>query len=304
MEQITNLLRPDDGFGENYKYLILSVMYAELNNYEFVYTPFEVMQHNYDDDPDYINKKEQMINFKGNFKMVTEIKPRVPNIFDLIKFYHNNIEKCSTSKSFKLIKSLFYANKKNPFDRINTNIAIHIRRMNRHDYIVIDEGTKLRTPVYDELFAKLSKDPVNSTRLPGMDVPVDLYTTIIEQFEMAIPNAKFHIFSQGDKDDSKLFNKGNITLHLNESLEESFIQLVYADILITAPSSLSYTAALLSNNTIYYVDCLNPKLPHWNIIQNYKSSKMKYKFSTIDNADLAITDFNYDPYLDKFERIL
>ena len=112
------------------------------------------------------------------------------------------------------------------------------------------------------------------------------------------------IFSRGDKDDFKLFNKGNITLHLNESLEESFIQLVYADILITAPSSLSYTAALLSNNTIYYVDCLNPKLPHWNIIQNYKSSKMKYKFSSIDNVDLAITDFNYDPYLDTFERIL
>jgi len=304
MEQITNLLRPDDGFGENYKFLMFSLMYAEFNKCEFVYTPFEVMQHNYDNDPDYINKKERMINFRGNFKMITEIKPSVPNIFDLIKFYHNNIEKCSKSNSLTLIKTLFYADKKNPFDRINTNIAIHIRRMNRHDYIVIDEGTKLRTPVYDELFAKLSKDPVNSVRLPGMDVPVDLYTSIIGQFERAIPNAKFHIFSQGDKDDFKLFNKGNITLHLNESLEESFIQLVYADILITAPSSLSYTAALLSNNTIYYVDCLNPKLPHWNIIQNYKSSKMKYKFSSIDNVDLAITDFNYDPYLDTFERIL
>ena len=104
METITNLLRPDDGFGENYKYLIYSIMYAEFNKYDFVYKPFKSMRHNYNDDTDYINKKEIMINCIGTFK--TDIPGRELNMFDLLQFYHTNVEWCSQSNSLKLLKSL------------------------------------------------------------------------------------------------------------------------------------------------------------------------------------------------------
>ena len=299
---ITNLVRPDDGFGENYKYIIYSLMYAELNGLDFVYTPFKIMQHNYDEDPDYIPKKEKMINIIGHFK--SDDDHTKLNIFDLLQFYHKNIEWCSKSRSLDLVKTLFYLDKVSPFDNSRTNIAIHIRRMNRHDYIVVDEGTKLRTPVYDELFERLAKDPITANRLPGMDVPVDLYTTIIGQLEQIYPNPQFHIFSQGNVADFKIFERDNTVLHINECLETTFLQLVYADVLVTAPSALSYTAGLISNNTIYYVQCLNPPLPHWNVIQNYQSSKMRHKFSSINNDDLKVTDFTYDPLSNTFERIL
>jgi len=305
METITNLLRPDDGFGENYKYLIYSLMYAEFNKCEFVYNPFKVMRHNYNDDPEYINKKEKMINCIDALKSkIEDVTPRTLNIFDLLQFYHQNVELCSQSNSLKMLKSLFYLDKVNLYDTSIVNIAIHIRRINPHDYIVVDQNSKDRVPMRDNLFQEILNNPITAIQLPGMDVPRDLYINVIQQLEQSYPNAKFHIYSQGSVDDFKVFEKDNTMLHLNECLETTFQQLVFADILVTSPSSLSYVAGLLSNNIIYYVQCLNPPLPHWNVIQNYKSSKMKHKFSSIDNNTLAITDFTYDPCSNTFEKLL
>jgi hypothetical protein len=305
METITNLLRPDDGFGENYKYLIYSLMYAEFNKFDFVYTPFKVMRHNYNDDPEYINKKEKMINCIDTLKSKTEdVTPRTLNIFDLLQFYHQNVDFCSQSNSLKLLKSLFYLDKVNLYDTSNFNIAIHIRRINPHDYIVVDQNSKDRVPMRDNLFQEILNNPRTSVQLPGMDVPRDLYINVIQQLEQSYPNAKFHIYSQGSVNEFKVFEKDNTLLHLNECLETTFQQLVFADILVTSPSSLSYIAGLLSNNIIFYVQCLNPPLPHWNVIQNYKSSKMKHKFSSIDDNTLAITDFTYDPCSNTFEKLL
>jgi hypothetical protein len=305
METITNLLRPDDGFGENYKYLIYTLMYAEFNKCEFVYNPFKVMRHNYNDDPEYINKKEKMINCIDALKSkIEDVTPRTLNIFDLLQFYHQNVEWCSQSNSLKMLKSLFYLDKVNLYDTSIVNIAIHIRRINPHDYIVVDQNSKDRVPMRDNLFQEILNNPITAIQLPGMDVPRDLYINVIQQLEQSYPNAKFHIYSQGSVNDFKVFEKDNTMLHLNECLETTFQQLVFADILVTSPSSLSYVAGLLSNNIIYYVQCLNPPLPHWNIIQNYKSSKMKHKFSSIDNNTLAITDFTYDPCSNTFEKLL
>ena len=263
------------------------------------------MRHNYNDDPEYINKKEKMINCVNNLKTETHgVTPRSLNIFDLLQFYHKNLEWCSQSNSLKLLKSLFYLDKVNLYDTSIVNIAIHIRRINPHDYIVVDQNSKDRVPMRDNLFQEILNNPITAIQLPGMDVPRDLYINVIQQLEQSYPNAKFHIFSQGSVNDFKVFEKDNTMLHLNECLETTFQQLVFADILVTSPSSLSYVAGLLSNNIIYYVQCLNPPLPHWNIIQNYKSSKMKHKFSSIDNNTLVITDFTYDPLSNAFEKIL
>ena len=62
----------------------------------------------------------------------------------------------------------------------------------------------------------------------------------------------FHIYSQNDISDYDTFDKTNIMFHLNENLFDTFIGLVASDILITSASSLSYSAAILSDGEIYY----------------------------------------------------
>ena len=52
-------------------------------------------------------------------------------------------------------------------------------------------------------------------------------------------------------------------LHLNDDVDNSFIGMVAADILVTSPSSLSYVAALISDGEIWYKPFWHPPLKHW-----------------------------------------
>jgi hypothetical protein len=266
---VTNENKINDGFGENYKILIYTLFYCEFNNCEFVYSPFTQMEHNYDNDINYLKKKESLINFIDNFVInQPNNKAIIIPTFTLLSFYEKNISLFLQSECLKTIKRIF-RNNKTKINRsvitpqsITTNIAIHIRRMNQQDRNRFSENDRHSNKV-----------------LPGMDVPNDVYLDILTQLNRIYPNNYYHIYSQGNVSDFTIFTKNNnIILHLNEDLEKTFTDMVYADILIMSPSALSYTAALLSDNVIYYIQFCNPHLPHWNVIQNYKSSRMKHEF--------------------------
>jgi len=275
---VTNPNKLGDGFGENLKLLMFSVMYAEINDCKFVYSPFKLMEHNYDNDPEYSQKKEFLINFIKNFENVSDEPHHVLNSFELLRFFHLNVEQCSKSKSLNLMRMLFRAGKENPFDGSFTNIAIHIRRMNAHDYNRTGGN--------------------NKTAMPGMDVPNELYLGLIEQLRGSYSNTKFHIYSQGNPDEFNVFKNDYTVLHINENLEDTFTQMVLADMLIAAPSALSYTAAFLSANTIYYIEFCNLPLPSWNIVKGYKSLRTKHEFLIP-----MLTPVYYDPYTDQFQII-
>ena len=132
-----------------------------------------------------------------------------------------------------------------------------------------------------------------------MDVPDDLYLTSIGQVENVTGDrpVRLHIFSQGKPEDFETYRNPNVVLHLNEDLESTFTQMVYADILLTAPSALSYSAGLLSRGTVYYIEFCNPKLPHWNTVVGYKSTRAKHEFLVP-----IMTTIYYDPYSDKIEK--
>lgn len=280
---VTNPTKSTDGFGENFKLLIYSVMFAELHGCKFLYTPFKQMEHNYDMDPEYLAKKERLINFIENFELAPEeddMKPYVLDTFELLRFYQTNIKRCAESKSLDIIKDLFRANKTDPFDKTYMNVAIHIRRMNKEDY-------------------KRTNDP--NACLMGMDVPDDLYLTSMSQVEQISGDrsVRIHIFSQGKPEDFEIYLKhhNNVVLHLNEDLESTFAQMVYADVLLTAPSALSYSAGLLSRGIVFYIEFCNPKLPHWNAVVGYKSTRAKHEFIVP-----MMTTIYYDPYSDKIEK--
>ena len=99
--------------------------------------------------------------------------------------------------------------------KTNVSVAIHIRRLNCMD-----------------------------DRIEGTNVPNEYFLNKCKL------NKNCCIYSQGDISQFKEFE--NHTLYLNENVSKTFIDLVSADILVTSPSSFSYTAALLNENIIYY----------------------------------------------------
>ena len=98
---ITNPNKPNDGFGENFKLLIYSVMFAELHGFKFIYTPFKEMEHNYMGDNDYLFKKEILVNFIGNYETEEKFKPYVIERFELLRFFSQQYHKMQRIQKFE-----------------------------------------------------------------------------------------------------------------------------------------------------------------------------------------------------------
>jgi hypothetical protein len=241
-QEIITTPRRFDGFGAQFQTLIYTVIYAELTNKKFVYTPFKDMEHNYNKDPHFIEKKERLINFKDNFE-INNCQASAQQVGEMIRFFEVNITKCINSLALKKIKNIFRANKNiiNHFNNNNFNIAIHIRRHNQHDSRI--EGTNISDSLYLEIINKLRK----------------IYSE---------KNPFFHLYSQGNVENFKSFISSDVFLHLNESIEDVFISMVLADILVTSASSFSYTAGILSEGIIYYIPFWHSPLPNWININN------------------------------------
>jgi hypothetical protein len=237
-EVITNSYQQSsEGFGTQYLYIINSLYYAELANKRFLYTPFQEIAHNYDNDPNYAKKKDQLIHFIDYF----------PINYDL-DFQKKNQRPClfpknaATLQSYQIVKSIFFSDKKkeNYFNGNYINIAIHIRRLNS-----IDTG-KITPEISDATYCALIKDM--RKKLPPRPL-------------------RFHIYSQGKVNQFKAFASHDIFLHLNESTEDTFIAMALADILIMAPSCLSYTAGIVSNGIVcYFPGSGRDPYPHWQAI--------------------------------------
>ncbi len=224
-----------DGFGAQYLVIIGSMVDAERKNCEFKYTPFSKMEHNYDNDPYFLKKKEWLINIIDNIGLAFPDTPKAECNYHHIqgggKIFHE-------SKSLKKVKEMFRANKMkelylNP-DRFH--IAIHVRRHNSHD-----------------------------SRIDGTDTPDELYLKIIAALHKKYYFKKplFHLFSQGDEAQFKKYSALDTIFHLNENIENTFISMVFADVLVMSRSAFSYVAGLISEGTLYYIPFACQPLPHW-----------------------------------------
>jgi len=242
MEIMTNPFR-FDGFGAQFQSIIISAVYAELHNKQFVYTPFLAMEHNYDNDPHFLEKKEQLINFIGHFDINEDLSIQPFGwVHEYYDFFESNLARCAESESLKKIAQVFRLgkDKKNYFSDENLNIAVHVRRPNSHD-----------------------------SRSDGPDIPDDVYLKIIQRLRdtYSLQHPLFHIYSQGDPDVFKhCFPFEDIVLHINETVEDTFCSMVLADVLVTSASSLSYVAGFLSEGTVYYIPFWHPPLPHWVVL--------------------------------------
>lgn len=242
-EKITHPSRTD-GFGAQFQTIIYSVIYAELNNKEYVYTPFRSMEHNYDNDRDFLEKKERLLNFKDNFE-INQGNAQKLGVDHAIRFFESNLLACANSKALNKIKRVFRQNKNraNYLKNDRFNIVIHLRRSNPHDH--------------RHYAPEMLGEALN----------------IINKLRVLYADKKplLHLHSQGKVEDFKAFNASDIILHLNDSVENSFTSMVLADVLVTSVSSYSYTAALLSEGTIYYMPFWHPPLPRWKTVNELKN---------------------------------
>jgi hypothetical protein len=235
----------NDGFGSQYQKRILTYIYCKIHNLTFLYNPLIYVEHNYDNDNDYNNKLENLMNLKNNINNVKEnIKIDFLNYNQIIKWFENNIDYFCQSEHMGFIKKCFWENKSTDFFNNNKiNVAIHIRRENKMDKGLA--GERATTP--------------NSYYLNVMNRIRDKYKNDNKEI-------LFHIYSQGSIESFKELDNNDVKFYLNHDIIETFIGMVAANILVISPSSLSYVAALISDGEIYYKKFWHNQRKEWIIV--------------------------------------
>jgi hypothetical protein len=218
-----------DGFGAQYQRIIQTYIYCKIHNLNFVYDKFDKVEHNYENDIEYINKLENLINLKMNIPNLdknTNHERLVNNTVS--QYFEKNIDVCCENEHLELLKKYFWENKsKNYFNNNKFNVAVQIRRENPHDRG--QAGDRATTP--NQYYLNI----MNSIREKYKDKKI-----------------VFHIYSQGKTKDFMVLGGPDVYYHLNENIIETFIGMVSAKVLVLSPSSFSYIAGLLSDGEVYY----------------------------------------------------
>ena len=228
-----------DGFGAQYQGIITTILYCNMQSLLYTYSPIENVEHNYDNDLNYTQKLENLMNLMDNIKTHCETSPKEIPFRDMRLNFESNIDQYCNSSAMQFIKNCFWANKeRDHFKNDKINIAVQIRRENSHDKRLA--GTRVSTP--NEYYIKI----MNSIRE-----------------EYSNKQIQFHVYSQGAIDNFQDLHDEDTEFHLNEDITSTFIGMVAADILILSPSSFSYVAGLLSDGKVYYKHFWHNKKKEW-----------------------------------------
>ena len=243
----------DDGFGAQLQHILFGMVYAEHKGYTYVHKPIISIEHNYENDPLYIEKLEEFLNIRGNFKTISDIetetetetekegqeKLQVIPFWTLYPFVCENFDIClEGSKAIRDYKVIFWEKKQNIFPKeVDViHIAVHVRRFNSCDWDI----SRIQSDSY--------------------------FLNVIQKIREKYNGKKvFHIYSQGSQEEFCEYDGLDIIFHLNEDLRDTFVGMVSADILVTSKSALSYCAALLTDGTVYFIEfgCFNPPSRNW-----------------------------------------
>lgn len=216
-----------DGFGAQYQAIMSGIAWCEYNKYKYIHTPINKLQHN----TNILNANKFIGIYNDNIDNIDNLSIIKPYIKEI--HYSNNPSKYYTPDVLSKIRN-YYNSSEKP-DISNIDIAFHIRRG--------DVNNKKNIQYYTS-----NKDNFK----------------IIDKLKNEYSDMKIHIFSNGNINEFQEFiNIENIKLHLNEDIFYTFHSLVKAKILVMAKSSLSYSAALLNENKIYYQKFWHKKLDHW-----------------------------------------
>ena len=185
-----------------------------------------------------------------------------------------------TDKSHPYIKEIHWA--KDPSIYYTTQVLDKIKKM----YYSTEKPVPCK---YDIAIHIRRGDVGEDTRWKGRYVSNHMYVDFINLLRKEHPNYSICIYSEGNVDDFKEFKNLNVHFALNDDIKTTFHGLVTAKILVTAISSFSYAAALLSEGDIYtWPSTYEKPMPHWNIININEDNKCVSIFKNINIDDILL----------------
>jgi hypothetical protein len=220
-----------DGFCAQYLAVLSGIAFCKYKNYIYVHTPFTKFEHNID-----VNTINQLVGINNNCIVESDLLPLNQNEIIEKQFegevhWHKKPSIYYTDEVLKMIRKYYFSTEKPIIP--NIDIAIHIRRGD------VDENCKDRY--------------INDT----------IYINIINSLKIKFPFYTITVFSEGKHENFSKFGLEEKYVILNNDVCQTFHSLVSSKILVMSKSNLSYCAALLNENTVYYNDFWHKPLDNW-----------------------------------------
>jgi hypothetical protein len=250
--------RRADGFGAHFQNILVDILYTynTTTDHRYVFPNIASFEHNYANEPDFADRLVRYMNLREHFSMKSDSADTSANIHHYsvsnYTYVENNLTQLLASPTMDLIKSLFYADKKTPYDTAYYNVAVHVRRHNKED-----------------------------NRIDGTNTPDEYYLNVMKYIRANHGNTekplRFHIYSQcADSEGAEAafkekFMNTDTEFHLNGDVIPTFHGMVFGDALVTSASSYSYCAAFLCNGVVYYKWFWHKPSNNW-IVGDYLSS--------------------------------
>ena len=76
------VVKRSDGFGSQFQYYLWQLLYIELNNGKFIMPKIENMEHNYNNDPKFIENVRKFINLENKYSYLNAIINKLPIFFN------------------------------------------------------------------------------------------------------------------------------------------------------------------------------------------------------------------------------
>jgi len=240
IRKITCLSDPIEGAGSQAVWIMKAIAFARTYGLQYVHTPFTQIAHADRPMEQWIKDWEVLFNF-GDGELTADCNNPDPEVVDYPNntFFHSRFcgIKLQVASEYHCVKSTdiimdyvsdfkrkYYLNK-SPRPAEILTICVHIRRgdVNATTHSIIFTDTSIILRVIQKL------------------------KSVLEMFSLKY---RICVFSQGNPSDFVELNSLGVDLFLNTDAIWTMQKLVEADVLITAKSSLSYVAAILSSGIV------------------------------------------------------
>jgi hypothetical protein len=269
-----------DGAGAQAIAIMSTILFAHDLGLTYVHTPFGQIAHNTDNDSDWEYKWEKFLNLGKGEVFIDDVAKSGVEVIDLselskLSLYKPDtlytVSQCHKYANFfpdrystltDTFKAKYLASDKISYN-LNTsseeiNVAVHIRR------------------------GDINSSGLNSIRYTDNEFISKIIYQIIENLSQLGLNACVNIYSQGKKENFGKLQNLNVNFHLDQCVFTTFNSLVKADILVMSKSTLSYTAALLSEGIKIYDPFYHKPLKNWlSVNKNYciEGEALMHKFA-------------------------
>jgi hypothetical protein len=228
-----------DGFGAQYHALMSGVAYSASRGLTYVHTPMGNVAHGH-----HGVKVDEMNEFMGikTSPMAAEVNDVQVESYSEEVHYTDTPSVYYTPEVIQKLKDYYYSAPKPSVEQ--NDIAIHVRRG--------DVGKENGGNEKDKHGVEFSRFTSN-----------DEYKRMISALKKEYPTYAITLHSQGNLADFSDLLGENISCKLNEDIRQTFHSFVTAKVFVMAKSSLSYSAAILNEGTVYYQEFWHKPLDGW-----------------------------------------